>query len=127
MIILSLLRSTFHERMSHDMKNLTIYETQNFYLSSADNHNSTFRIINDVNETSPNFYGFNFYNLNNQIQVYSSIIVFLFIFSMIRTTVFFQICITASINLHNRMLASLIRAPMKFFDLNNSGTQYTQE
>ena len=58
---------------------------------------------------------------NTGVYVYSGLIVGLFIFTMIRTTHFFLICMSASINLHNRMFQSIIRAQLVFFDQNPVG------
>ena len=65
--------------------------------------------------------GFDLSDPHNQILLYSSIISFLFIFSMIRTVTFFQVCITASIRIHKRMLSAVLRAPLRFFYLNPTG------
>ncbi len=58
---------------------------------------------------------------NNNIIIYSSIVGGLFVFSILRTITFFTICMRASVNLHNRLFASVIRAPISFFDNNPIG------
>ena len=55
------------------------------------------------------------------VYVYSVLIVGLFIFTIIRTTHFFFICVEASIKLHNNMFQSIVRAPLVFFDQNPVG------
>src|SRR5438876_7588924 len=52
---------------------------------------------------------------------YGLLIGLLFICSLIRTTSFFTMCMRSSINLHNRLFASVIRAPISFFDENPIG------
>lgn len=39
-----------------------------------------------------------------------------FVFIMMRTVHFFIMCMTSSMNLHDKMLESIIRAPLHFFD-----------
>jgi len=39
----------------------------------------------------------------------------------LRACMFFNLCMKASKNLHNRMFGSLLSAPMRFFDTNPSG------
>lgn len=53
--------------------------------------------------------------------VYTSLILGTIILSIAKNLLVYKICMTASKNLHNRMFASLLRAPMRFFDLNPSG------
>lgn len=53
--------------------------------------------------------------------VYSGIVVAVFVLTKFRAIYFFMFCIKISINVHNRMFVSLVRAPMKFFDENPSG------
>ncbi|XP_054168884.1 ATP-binding cassette sub-family C member 4-like [Oppia nitens] len=45
----------------------------------------------------------------------------LFLLSLVRTTIFFTICMRSSITLHNRLFESVIRAPISFFDNNPIG------
>lgn len=56
--------------------------------------------------------------------VYTSLILGTIIFSVVKNVLVFKICMTASKNLHNKMFASLLRAPMRFFDLNPSGINF---
>ncbi|CAM5999831.1 unnamed protein product, partial [Sphagnum balticum] len=53
--------------------------------------------------------------------IYTILVSILFVFSLIKTTSFFTICMNASINLHNKLFASVIRAPISFFDSNPIG------
>lgn len=53
--------------------------------------------------------------------VYSGIVVALFVLTKWRAIYFFMFCIKISINVHNKMFTSLVRAPIKFFDDNPSG------
>ena len=48
--------------------------------------------------------------------VYSCLIAALFISAMARSTSFFIMCLRASVNLHNRIFYSLLRAPIHVFD-----------
>ena len=55
------------------------------------------------------------------LTVYSAIIVSLLVVSMMRTVHFFNLSMTSSINLHDKMFERLLRAPPRFFDVNPSG------
>ena len=55
------------------------------------------------------------------IIIYSCLIGGLFLFSLVRTTAFYIICMRASVTLHNRLFESVIRAPISFFDNNPIG------
>lgn len=43
------------------------------------------------------------------------------IFVSLRSIIFFKVCMTSSQKLHDRMFYGLLRAPMRFFDINPSG------
>ena len=58
---------------------------------------------------------------NTNIYIYTGIVVTLFVFSLVRTTTFFTMCMRSSINLHKKLFNSLIRAPISFFDQNPIG------
>ena len=58
---------------------------------------------------------------NTNIYIYTGIVVTLFVFSLVRTTTFFTICMRSSINLHEKLFNSVIRAPISFFDANPIG------
>jgi len=53
--------------------------------------------------------------------VYTVLIASLFVLTLVRTTCFFVACMRASINLHNRLFRSVLKAPIKFFDYNPIG------
>lgn len=59
--------------------------------------------------------------LKQNATIYTALIASLFILTLIRTTCFFVTCMRASINLHNRLFRSVIKAPIKFFDYNPIG------
>ncbi|OTF74727.1 ABC transporter-like protein [Euroglyphus maynei] len=50
------------------------------------------------------------------IIIYAILVGLLFIFSIIRTTSFFVTCMRSSVNLHNTIFNSLVKAPIMFFD-----------
>ena len=62
-----------------------------------------------------------------ELDTYTGIYVFtiltagLFVFSLIRAIHFFVMCMKSSVNLHNSMFQSIIRAPLLFFDCNPVG------
>ena len=58
---------------------------------------------------------------NLDIIIYSVFIVVLFVSTIIRATTFFAICMSASVNLHNKIFARMLRAPVAFFDSNPAG------
>merc|ERR1719186_62297 len=53
--------------------------------------------------------------------IYGAIVGALVVTSMIRTMYFFFLCMRSSVNLHNSMFQSIIRAPCRFFDTNPVG------
>lgn len=55
------------------------------------------------------------------VYVFTILIVGVFVFTMIRTIHYFLMCMTSSVNLHNNMFQSVIRAPLLFFDQNPVG------
>lgn len=55
------------------------------------------------------------------IYVFTILITSVFIFSMVRTIHYFIMCMFSSVNLHNRMFESIIRAPLLFYDRNPVG------
>lgn len=57
----------------------------------------------------------------NDIIIYSSLVGALFVTTVLRSVTFFVICMTASVNLHNKIFARLLRAKTAFFDSNPAG------
>ncbi|XP_066258777.1 ATP-binding cassette sub-family C member 4-like isoform X1 [Euwallacea similis] len=55
------------------------------------------------------------------IYVYSTLMVLLVVFTLLRAFVFFAVCMKASTNLHNNMFQSITRASMRFFNTNSAG------
>lgn len=58
-----------------------------------------------------------------QIWIYCGIIGGLFVVSLMRSVGFFQMCMSASVNLHKRLFAGILRAPMRFFEVNSVGKE----
>ena len=58
---------------------------------------------------------------NGCIITFGALVGALFLLSLVRTTLFFSICMKSSINLHNRLFECMIRAPVTFFDNNPIG------
>ena len=55
------------------------------------------------------------------VYVYSILVGCLFVFTLVRTTHFFQICMSSSAMLHNKMFKSIIHTQLAFFDQNPVG------
>uniref|UniRef100_A0A182PE47 Uncharacterized protein n=1 Tax=Anopheles epiroticus TaxID=199890 RepID=A0A182PE47_9DIPT len=55
------------------------------------------------------------------LYTYGVIIIGVVVFTIFRGYLFFNICMKASHNLHDRMFARILTAPMRFFDTNPSG------
>ena len=55
------------------------------------------------------------------IIIYSALVAALFVTTILRSVFFFVICMTASVNLHNKIFARLLRAQLAFFDANPAG------
>lgn len=53
---------------------------------------------------------------NTNLIIYSWLVVALFILSLLRTVLFFVVCMKTSITLHDKMFRCITRAPMEFFD-----------
>jgi len=52
---------------------------------------------------------------------YSVLIIALFVAVLLRTLGYYRICMATSYNVHERMLASIVRSPMQFFEANPVG------
>ena len=59
--------------------------------------------------------------VNERIGVYAGTIVVSILLNFSRAVLFYFVCMNASRVLHNRMLASILRAPVLFFDTNPIG------
>lgn len=55
------------------------------------------------------------------VQIYGCIIVGVILMTILRSLYFYSLCMRASINLHNTMFHTLLKAPMRFFDSNPIG------
>ena len=60
----------------------------------------------------------------NYIIIYSVIVGIFSIFSMARTLLFFKVCMDASVGLHNGSFQGIMRAPMRFFEVNPLGKKF---
>ena len=76
-------------------------------------NNETSNMI-EYDESSQNQHYFN-------LGIYGAIVGALVVTSMIRTMYFFFLCMRSSVNLHDSMFQSIIRAPCRFFDTNPVG------
>jgi len=57
----------------------------------------------------------------NYVLIYTVIVTVFSIFSMVRTWHFFKVCMDASVGLHNGSFQGIMRAPMRFFEVNPLG------
>ncbi|XP_018576132.1 probable multidrug resistance-associated protein lethal(2)03659 isoform X2 [Anoplophora glabripennis] len=58
---------------------------------------------------------------DSYIIIYTIFIIGSIILTTARSLLYYKICMTASINLHNKMFSNVLQAPMRFFDTNPSG------
>lgn len=68
-----------------------------------------------INKAGPNW------STDLCIYIYSALIVLLFIFTLLRSMLFYQLAMWSSKALHNSMFDSIISTTMRFFDTNPSG------
>lgn len=62
---------------------------------------------------------------DTRIGIYGGMTAFAIIINFARTIMFYFVCVNASRVLHNRMFASVLRAPIYFFDTNPIGKHPT--
>ena len=55
-------------------------------------------------------------------EIYSGLVGTASILSVTRSVLFFYVCVNAAKILHNRMFGAVLRAPIRFFDINPIGT-----
>ncbi|KAB0798127.1 hypothetical protein PPYR_09120 [Photinus pyralis] len=90
-------------------QNLTFLESTT--INYEINYNDTFH------ETTP-------YSLQTQyryIYIYTGLILLTIFLTILRSMLFFKICMNASKGLHNTMFGNVLKATMRFFDTNPSG------
>ncbi|XP_048586332.1 ATP-binding cassette sub-family C member 4 isoform X2 [Nematostella vectensis] len=58
---------------------------------------------------------------DTMIGVYAGLTFGLFFLTLVRSTVFYELCLVASRNLHSKMFDAMMRAPVCFFDMNSIG------
>ncbi len=56
-----------------------------------------------------------------RLYIYAGIVGIILVFVVLRAMIYTYLCIRASAVLHKKMFASVIRAPMHFFDVNSIG------
>lgn len=94
-----------------ELRHAVVVEANNTFLNDSSSTNSTVSwAVNPVDEI---FY----------VIVYSVLTIGLFVSTLIRTVVFFLMCMRASVNLHNTIFINVLRAPMAMFDNNPVGKQ----
>ena len=74
-----------------------------------------FRITDNYKKESVNV------DIQKSLSIYAALVLSVFLLSLVRTTSFFQMCMKASITLHNKMFRSVLRSPVAFFDNNPVG------
>ncbi|XP_025834705.1 probable multidrug resistance-associated protein lethal(2)03659 isoform X2 [Agrilus planipennis] len=88
--------------------------------------NGTSSVMPNATRSSSNFFGSSILDLwqpsqNVCIYIYTGLIVGTVILSLIRSFVFFAVCMRSSTKLHDNMFDSITHATMRFFNTNSSG------
>ncbi|XP_062612836.1 ATP-binding cassette sub-family C member 4-like isoform X2 [Saccostrea cucullata] len=71
--------------------------------------------INNTNITIPDS------DTDFNVYIFSGIIFSVFLFGLLRALMYFKVAVDAAMILHNRMFKRLLRAPIRFFDINPVG------
>lgn len=58
------------------------------------------------------------------VNVFALITLTVILVTAVKSIMFVSVCMKASMNLHNKMFYSIIRATMYFFNTNSSGTEF---
>lgn len=108
---------------SNEIYNGFIYDKSNeIYSGLATNissiNNGSLNISNQIPNQNISV---SFLSQTNYIWVYTSFILASIILTLLRSFIFFKICMNASKTLHNSMFWNVLQATMRFFDTNPSG------
>ena len=77
--------------------------------------------VNSTNQTTTASNWMENIDTHTGVYVYSILVGCLFVFTLVQATHFFQICMSSSAKLHNKMFESIIRSQLAFFDQNPVG------
>ncbi|PSN33294.1 hypothetical protein C0J52_21150, partial [Blattella germanica] len=76
---------------------------------------------NHPNETNVTVVDNTMFSTEDSLGIYAALIAGCMFVTLLRSIMFVKTCMSASINLHNNMFASILRGAMRFFDTNPSG------
>ncbi|CAH0557993.1 unnamed protein product [Brassicogethes aeneus] len=102
------------------LNNTSNSTTNNFFYQAADTVSSFFDSLYDT-FLNGNFMEVTSMKTNVAIYIYTIFIIGSIVFTLMRSFLFFSVCMRASRNLHKKMFNCLLKAPMRFFDTNPSG------
>jgi len=88
------------------------------YLDKLENLNQT---NDDYSNTTAVPVSDDLMTVNTYIYIYTGIVLAIFFVGIIRSIVFYLVCMACSQRLHDMMFSALIRTGMRFFDTNPSG------
>lgn len=98
---------------------------RSFIIEEENNSNSIGSLIdsNSTNATLPaNMDGPQYFDRDLALYIYGALVLGSVILSTGRNVLMFKICKNASFNIHNLMINCILKTPMRFFDVNPSGT-----
>ncbi|XP_045472448.1 probable multidrug resistance-associated protein lethal(2)03659 [Harmonia axyridis] len=106
---------------------ITFWVNLEQYKANGRNKNSSNITVDQINRSNDTLsgrtYSYSQSILSTElcIYIYTICILVLIVLSLVRSTAFFQYCLSASTSLHNNMFRVIAKAPMRFFDTNPSG------
>lgn len=98
--------------MAYEKRNRTILALQDIMFSDHPQSRHTWIPENDDGYLGEDVY----------LYTYTGLVMAIFFFTKARAISFFFYCMRISTRVHNKMFQSLVRAPIKFFDDNPSGS-----
>lgn len=102
----------------------SLFTGSDYWLSLWTDSEQRRKIAAETNITFQNLTIVDQYSQQENVTFYAILMFLLFTFSLLRGSVFFLLCMRASVKLHNRLFKKMVTAKMVFFETNPIGYYY---